>query len=343
MTPTPDAGAGTGPGPGPGPAPTDGTDHADPALLLTVTRSETVADGVVRLTLTPADGRPLPAWSPGAHLDLLLAPGLERQYSLCGDPGDGSCLQVAVLRERAGRGGSQYVHDKLTEGATLRARGPRNHFALTESPRYLFIAGGIGITPILPMIAEADRRGADWRLVHGGRTRASMAFTAELGARWPDRVELCPQDERGLLDLDGLLGVPREDTAVYCCGPEPLLAAVEERCASWPPGSLHTERFTPRAGEAAAADEASFEVELAQSGRTLTVPPGRSVLEVVEEAGVPVLSSCREGTCGTCETGVLDGVPDHRDSLLTADEQEAGDVMFICVSRCRSGRLVLDL
>ncbi|KIF78828.1 ferredoxin [Streptomyces sp. 150FB] len=318
-------------------------------MPLTVTRTETVADGVVRLTLTPADGRPLPAWAPGAHIDLLLAPGLERQYSLCGDPGDTSALQVSVLREPAGRGGSQYVHDKLTEGATLQARGPRNHFALAESPGYLFIAGGIGITPVLPMIAEADARGADWRLVYGGRTRASMAFAAELTARWPDRVELCPQDESGLLDLEGLLGVPRDDTAVYCCGPEPLLAAVEERCTSWPPGSLHTERFAPKVTEAAGAVdaaqavEAPFEVELAQSGMTLTVPPGRSVLEVVEEAGVPVLSSCREGTCGTCETGVLGGVPDHRDSLLTADEQAVGDVMFICVSRCRSGRLILDL
>jgi ferredoxin-NADP reductase len=328
--------------PAPAPEPTA-------TLPLTVTRTEAVADGVVRLTLAPADGRPLPAWAPGAHIDLLLAPGLERQYSLCGDPGDGSALQVSVLREPAGRGGSQYVHDKLTEGATLQARGPRNHFALAESPGYLFIAGGIGITPILPMIAEADARGADWRLVYGGRTRASMAFAAELTGRWPDRVELCPQDESGLLDLEGLLGVPREDTAVYCCGPEPLLAAVEERCTAWPPGSLHTERFAPKvteaadAAESAEAVEASFEVELAQSGMTLTVPPGRSVLEVVEEAGVPVLSSCREGTCGTCETGVLGGVPDHRDSLLTADEQAVGDVMFICVSRCRSGRLILDL
>lgn len=321
-------------------------------LALTVARTEAVADGVVRLTLAPADGRPLPAWAPGAHIDLLLAPGLERQYSLCGDPGDGSAFQVAVLREPAGRGGSQWVHDKLTEGATLQARGPRNHFALAESPGYLFIAGGIGITPILPMIAEAEGRGADWRLVYGGRTRASMAFAAELGARWPDRVRLCPQDESGLLDLEGLLGVPREDTAVYCCGPEPLLAAVEERCGAWPPGSLHTERFAPKAAgtdadaraEAdAAADEAPFEVELAQSGMTLTVPPGRSVLDVVEEAGVPVLSSCREGTCGTCETGVLDGVPDHRDSLLTADEQARNDRMMVCVSRSTTRRLVLDL
>lgn len=316
----------------------DGTAERD----LTLACKEPLAEGVVGLTLVPSDGRPLPAWTPGAHIDLLLGPQLERQYSLCGDPGDTSALQVAVLREAGGRGGSQYVHDVLAVGCTVRARGPRNNFALVDAPGYLFVAGGIGITPIVPMIAEAERRGADWQLLYGGRTRTSMAFAAGLTERWPSRVQLRPQDESGLLDLDALLGTPRQDAAVYCCGPEPLLKAVEERCGSWPPGSLHTERFAataPQDGERAEA----FEVELAQSGRTLAVPADRSVLEVLEEAGVPVLSSCREGTCGTCETGVLDGVPEHRDSLLTEDERAAGEVMFVCVSRCRDGRLVLDL
>ncbi|HEV7628575.1 MAG TPA: PDR/VanB family oxidoreductase [Streptomyces sp.] len=314
-------------------------------MSLTLTHKETLADGVVRLTLAPVDARPVPAWTPGAHIDLLLGEQLERQYSLCGDPGDASALQVAVLREDGGRGGSQYVHDELAVGSTLRARGPRNHFALVDAPRYLFIAGGIGITPILPMIAEADKRGADWQLLYGGRARSSMAFTESLTRSWPSLVRLCPQDESGLLDLDALLAVPCPDTAVYCCGPEPLLNAVEERCASWPPGALHTERFAPRpAGErGSSGPSAAFEVELAQSGKVLAVPADRSVLEVVEEAGVAVLSSCREGTCGTCETGVLEGVPEHRDSLLTDDERAAGDVMFICVSRCGEGRLVLDL
>jgi ferredoxin-NADP reductase len=311
-----------------------------------VSRRELIADGVVRLTLSSPDGLPLPSWTPGAHIDLLLGPEGERQYSLCGDPGDTSALQVAVLREPEGRGGSAYVHRELTPGTTLSIRGPRNHFSLTGAPRYLFIAGGIGITPILPMLAEADRREAAWRLVYGGRSRASMAFADHLAARWPGRVELWPQDERGLLDLDTLLAEPDPDTALYCCGPPPLLEAVEKRCAGWPPGALHTERFSPKpppdAGASAAGEE-PFEVELALSGRTLTVPAGRSVLETVEAAGIEVLSSCREGTCGTCETGVLDGVPDHRDSLLSAGEREAGDVMFICVSRCRSGRLVLEL
>ncbi|MEU6432073.1 PDR/VanB family oxidoreductase [Microbispora sp. NPDC046973] len=323
----------------------------EPELDVKVAGKTPAAEGVVLLRLVRPDGGPLPAWTPGAHVDLLLGPGLVRQYSLCGDPGDSSVFEVAVLREPGGRGGSAYVHDRLAEGDTIRVRGPRNRFGLAESPRYLFVAGGIGITPILPMIEEAARRGCDWRLVYGGRTRASMAFADRLVRRHPGRVELCPQDETGLLDLDALFGVPRADTLVYCCGPEPLLAAAQERCASWPKGALRVERFVPTArsgagtteGTAEGAAGGAFEVELALTGTTLTVPEGRSILEVVEEAGVSVLSSCREGTCGTCETAVLGGVPDHRDDLLTEEEREAGDVMFICVSRARSPRLVLEL
>ncbi|GGO29238.1 ferredoxin [Microbispora bryophytorum] len=331
----------------------------EPELDVKVAGKAPVAEGVVLLRLVRPDGGPLPVWTPGAHVDLLLGPGLVRQYSLCGDPGDPSVFQVAVLREPGGRGGSAYVHDRLAEGDTIRVRGPRNRFGLAESPRYLFVAGGIGVTPILPMIEEAARRGCDWRLVYGGPPRASMAFAERLARQHPGRVELCPQDETGLLDLDALLGVPRADTLVYCCGPEPLLAAAQERCASWPKGALRVERFVPSArsgagtaegtaedaaeGTAAGPAEGAFEVELALTGTTLTVPEGRSILEVVEEAGVAVLSSCREGTCGTCETAVLGGVPDHRDDLLTEEEREAGDVMFICVSRARSPRLVLEL
>jgi ferredoxin-NADP reductase len=298
-------------------------------------------EGVVVLTLREAGGHPLPGWAPGAHVDLLLPDGVIRQYSLCGDPTDLHTWRIGVLDEADGRGGSRYVHRELHPGTPVRVRGPRNHFALAPSPGYLFVAGGIGITPILTMIAEAERAGARWELVYGGRQRASMAFLDEL-AHYGDRVTLRPQDEFGLLDLDTLLGTPRPDTLVYCCGPEPLLAAVEERCASWPSGSLRVERFTAKPlTEPVLAG--SFEVELTRSGLTLTVPPDRSILDVAEEAGVNVMSSCSEGTCGTCETPVLDGEPDHRDSVLTDEEQAANDCMMICVSRSRCPRLVLDL
>jgi cytochrome P450/ferredoxin-NADP reductase len=299
------------------------------------------ADGVVTLALREIGDHPLPGWKPGAHIDLVLDGAPTRQYSLCGDPTDRHEYRVGVLRDPDGRGSSLFVHDRLQEGDTVRVRGPRNNFPLVDSPRYLFIAGGIGITPLLPMIAAAEAAGADWRLVYGGRQRASMAFLDEL-AQYGDRVSVRPQDETGLLDLASLLGTARQDTLVYCCGPEPLLAAVEQACAGWPPRSLHVERFAPRPQSEPVRSEA-FEVVLEQSELTLTVPPGRSILSVVEEAGVGVLSSCAEGTCGTCETAVLDGIPDHRDSVLSDEERQANDCMMICVSRSCSGRLVLDL
>jgi cytochrome P450/ferredoxin-NADP reductase len=307
-----------------------------------VAAKQQAADGVVTLTLRPVDGRPLPAWTPGAHVDLLLGDGVpNRQYSLSGDAGDRTAYRLGVLRDPNGGGGSRHVHDRLAEGDLVRVRGPRNNFALAASPRYQFIAGGIGITPILPMIEAAESAGAEWSLVYGGRHRASMAFLDEL-ARYGDRVSIRPQDETGLLDLATLLGTPRPDTLVYCCGPEPLLAAVERHCATWPAGALHVERFAARPVSAPVRAEA-FDVELVRSGLTLTVPPQRSILDVVEAAGVGVLSSCAEGTCGTCETDVLDGLPDHRDSVLTAEERAANDCMLICVSRSCTDRLVLDL
>jgi len=316
--------------------------HDEVERDVVVTARANEAEGVVVLTLELPDGGDLPVWTPGAHTDLLMGDGLVRQYSLCGDPADRRRWQVAVLLEPRSRGGSRFVHAELAEGATLRVRGPRNHFALAPAKSYLFVAGGIGITPILPMVAAAEAEGAQWRLAYGGRTRASMAFRTELTQRYGERVDIRPQDETGLLDLAGLLGSADSETLVYCCGPEPLLAAVEAACGHWPFGALHVERFSPKKIAEPVRQE-SFEVELAKSGMVLTVLPGRSVLEVVEEAGVTVLSSCTQGTCGTCETTVLAGVPEHHDSLLSADERAANDTMFICVSRSCSQRLVLEL
>ncbi|MGC9537283.1 PDR/VanB family oxidoreductase [Streptomyces sp. UG1] len=304
---------------------------------LVVDGREPAADGVLALTLRHPLGERLPAWEPGAHIDVVLGPELERQYSLCGDPADRGAWRIAVLREPDGRGGSAHVHEQLEPGDKVRVRGPRNHFRLEPAPRYRFIAGGIGITPILPMLAAAQAAGAEWTLLYGGRTRRSMAFTGEL-ARYGDRVTVAPQDESGLLDLASVLGDVPDGTLVYCCGPGPLLDAVEERC---PAGVLRVERFQPK--EQPVGEDGEFEVELAQSGLTLTVAPGVSVLDAVRGAGVEVLYSCTEGTCGTCETDVLDGTPDHRDSVLTPQEQESGETMMICVSRCRGKRLILDL
>jgi cytochrome P450/ferredoxin-NADP reductase len=300
-----------------------------------------VAEDVVTLTLRDLGGHPLPAWEPGAHVDLILDSAPTRQYSLCGDPADRHEYRLGVLRDPGGRGGSLHVHDRLSEGDVVRVRGPRNNFPLVPSPRYLFLAGGIGITPILPMVRAAEGAGADWRLVYGGRRRDSMAFLDEL-SQYGERVEVCPQDETGLLPLAALLGTPEPETAIYCCGPEPLLAAVTSHSTSWPPGSLHLERFAPKP-QAEPVRKDAFEVVLRRSELTLTVPPERSILSVVEEAGVGVLSSCAEGTCGTCETAVLDGEPDHLDSVLSEAERRASECMLICVSRSCTPRLVLDL
>ncbi|MFI0780369.1 PDR/VanB family oxidoreductase [Streptomyces sp. NPDC021212] len=322
---------------------TEGHEYDD--TLLVAARADAAPD-VVTLTLRHPAGRELPRWEPGAHVDLVLGDGLIRQYSLCGDPADGASWRIAVLRAPDGRGGSARVHDTLTEGARVRVRGPRNHFALRPAARYLFIAGGIGITPILPMTAAAEAAGADWTLLYGGRTRASMAFAEQLADAYGEKVRLVPQDEAGLLDLAAHLAEPDPDALVYCCGPEPLLRVAEERCRAWPPGALRTERFQPRpeAGESGESLESGgFEVVLDRSGRSLTVEPGQSVLRTLEEAGVPVLYSCEEGTCGTCETDVIEGEVDHRDSVLTDEERASGETMMICVSRCRGAKLVLDL
>jgi ferredoxin-NADP reductase len=314
------------------------------ATDLIVRRRSTPAEGVVALDLAHPEDQELPRWEPGAHIDLVLGDGLTRQYSLCGDPRDGGVWRVGVLLDPNSRGGSQYVHDNLNEGVTVRVRGPRNHFPLVDAPRYRFIAGGIGITPIFAMLEAVQRAGNDWTLLYGGRTRASMAFADDLVQRYSERVTVWPQDERGLLDLESLLKDPEENTLVYCCGPEALLTAVEAQCAPWPPGILHIERFAAKAPTAEAAEALeSFEVVCHRSGVTFEVTSDKSILEILEEADVPIMASCYEGVCGTCEARVLEGTPDHRDSMLTEAEKAAGEVMLVCVSRSRTERLVLDL
>ena len=309
---------------------------------LVVVSIERVADAVVALTLTDPDGGALPPWTPGAHVDLELG-DLVRQYSLCGDPADSRSYTVAVLRESESRGGSAYIHESLSVGSRVLVRGPRNHFSLVSSPRYVFIAGGIGVTPMLPMIAEAEASSADWHLWYRGRSRSGMAYAAQL-AEHGDRVTLLPGDETGPLDLATVLSEPRDDTLIYVCGPERLLEGVEAICSqAWPSTALHLERFAAKEIAAPEGGERSFELELAATGVTLTVPPDKSVFRVIEDAGISVLGSCHEGICGTCEAIVLEGDVDHRDSVLNESERAANDAMMVCVSRCFSDRLVLDL
>lgn len=315
-------------------------------VVVSAVREE--ADDVRSLLLLDPGGAPLPPWTAGAHIDTVLPSGLVRQYSLCGDRADRSAYRIAVLRDEAGRGGSRELHEVASVGATLRIRGPRNHFEFRDAPRYLFLAGGIGITPIHAMVHEAVRRGVPWELYYGGRTRRSMAFAEELSRLPSGSVHLVPQDEQGILDLDAIVARAPEGTAVYCCGPEPMLTAAEGACARLGRvAALHLERFAaagPRPAEAATATPAEeFVVVLQRSGRELTVPPERSLLDVVREVVPDILFACEEGFCGSCETRVLEGQPEHHDSLLSDDERERSETMMICVGRSRSSRLVLDL
>lgn len=303
---------------------------------------EVVADDVVAVTLVHPDGDTLPAWTPGAHIDLILTPEITRQYSLCSSPADAHHFTVGILNAPDGRGGSRYIHEQLGKGGVVRIRGPRNHFALVASPRYVFIAGGIGITPMLPMIAEAEAAGAEWSLLYGGRSESSMAFIDELRG-YGERVTLLPGNDVAVMSaaLDERIGTPRVDTLVYTCGPEGLLSAVEQRCAAWPSGSLHLERFAAKSTEGAVDTE--FDVVLARTGITITVPADRSIFDAVQDHGISVLGSCHEGVCGTCETVIIEGEGDHRDSVLNDEEKASNETIMICVSRCRSGSITLDL
>ncbi|MDF2822633.1 MAG: ferredoxin [Mycobacterium sp.] len=311
-------------------------------MFLEVSGRREIADDVIELSFRDRDGGPLVDWEPGAHVDLTVSPGVVRQYSLCGRPSDRQHYRIAVLREASGRGGSRAVHDHVQVGSMVEVAGPRNNFALEPAAGYLFIAGGIGITPIIPMIDAAAASGADWQLLYGGRHRTSMAYTEELEQLGPN-VSIRPQDVDGLLDVEGALSRRAPDTLIYCCGPEPLLRAVEDHCARRRLlSSLRLERFQARQPADDVVD-AEFEIELGCSGQVLSVPADRSVLDVLRDCGIDVISSCEEGICGSCEIPVRSGIPEHRDSILTDEERAVGDRMMVCVSRSRSARLCLDV
>jgi cytochrome P450/ferredoxin-NADP reductase len=312
---------------------------------LEVTAVRPVATDVVAVTFADPTGAELPAWSPGAHLEVRLPSGRLRQYSLCGDPAEPTWT-VAVLREVAGRGGSVELHELARSGARLTVRGPRNHFPLVDAPDYLLVAGGIGVTPILAMARSLVGRGASVRVLYGGRTAGSMAFAEDLVALAGDRVQVLPQDVHGIPDLAAALAATGPETAVYCCGPAPMIAAMEAACAAAGISDrLHVERFTAPEEEAVidTSHDVPFDVHLARTGTTVTVPADRRIVEVLRDV-VPTLSSdCEQGYCGACETRVLAGVPEHRDSVLTEEERAAGRSMMVCVGRARTPSLTLDL
>jgi ferredoxin-NADP reductase len=298
------------------------------------------APGVVSLQLTAPDGGALPAFEPGAHIDLKLPDGTMRQYSLSGDPADTSHYRVGI-RAVAGGLSSSFIHRKLRPGELLTVSAPRNNFPLVDSARYIFVAGGIGVTPLLPMMRQASAKGRPWTLLYCNRRNEDAPFLAEIKALGGE-VSMHSSEAGTRLDVAQRLAAVQPDTAVYCCGPESLMTAVEDATAAWPDGSIHFEWFTPRSRP---ADETSgsFEVVCQRSGLTLTVPPDKSILEALNDAGIDVPCSCTQGICGTCEVGVLAGEVDHRDSILSSSERAANTTMMTCVSRAKGARLVLDI
>ncbi|WP_251863058.1 cytochrome P450/oxidoreductase [Achromobacter sp. Marseille-Q4962] len=311
-----------------------------------VESADIVADGILRLRLVSPDGKPLPRWTPGSHIDVECGDtGMSRQYSLCGDPARADMLEIAVLREDEGRGGSRWIHDHVRPGDRLRIRGPRNHFRLDENARRLIlIAGGIGITPISAMARRAQELGLDYELHYSGRSRSSMALVDELAARHGDRLRLHVRDEGTRADYAALLAAPQAGTQIYACGPQALLDALAQYCASWPEDALRVEHFHSTLGALDPDKEQPFEVTLKDSGLTLAVPADRTLLATLRAANIDVQSDCEEGLCGSCEVRVLEGRVDHRDVVLTRAERDANDRMMACCSRaCGGGKLVLEL
>ncbi|MFJ3789884.1 PDR/VanB family oxidoreductase [Kitasatospora sp. NPDC090091] len=311
-----------------------------PPLQLVVAARREVAADVVELRLTDPSGGPLPRWQPGAHLRLTLPSGRERHYSLCGDPAERTAYRIAVRRLPGGGGGSVEVHDALHQGTRLTARRPRNGFAFCAEPAVLLLAGGIGVTPLLPMAREAQRHGLDWRLVLVGRSAATLPYADELDDLDPRRVHRRTDDEHGGVPTGAeLLGYAPPGAAAYCCGPAPMLAAVQGALDGSPAAALHFERF----GAAPITDGEPFTVRLGADGPALAVPADRSALDVLREARPDLPYSCHQGFCGTCEVRLLAGAPDHRDRRLTPEQRAAG-ALLPCVSRAAEGEtLVVDL
>jgi tetrachlorobenzoquinone reductase len=307
------------------------------------TRISTISyggEGLHLFELSARDGGLLPVFTAGAHVDVHLPCGV-RQYSIASPQNKRDSFLIAVKKETQGRGGSAYLHDVARVGDILTISRPRNHFELAErAQRSVFIAGGIGVTPIHSMICRLDQLGKPWELHYAVRQRSEALF---LDTFWAggSRFHLHAKDERGgtRLDVAAIVSAAEPDAHLYCCGPADMLRTFEHASEGRPSGNVHLEFF---ASDIAVANEGGFTVELARSGRTLTVLPGQTILEALQQAGLTAEASCEQGVCGTCETRVLAGIPDHRDLLLSPEERAANDVMMICCSGSLTPVLVLD-
>lgn len=309
--------------------------------LLVLSRREVALD-VIELEFSSLDGAKLPKWNAGAHIDLHLSNGMTRQYSLMEGLIDPSNWRIAVLIEREGKGGSLEIEKDLEVGSVVNSEGPRNHFPLVNSEEYLFVAGGIGITPLIRMIDEVEKLSTPWRLAYLGRDESTMAYSADLLNTYGPRVELFISSQGNRFDVNKHINDLSPSTVIYSCGPERLMLALEEAVSSDELERVHVERFHPR--EITLTEpEHSFVVYCAKSDVEISVPEDESILVAADFEGIDVPGDCLEGTCGACETRVLEGEVDHRDSVLSAQARKEGDTMMICISRAKGNRLVIDL
>jgi ferredoxin-NADP reductase len=291
--------------------------------------------------LARPDGKELPRYEPGAHIDIHLPNGIIRQYSLLEADPDLGTYTIAVKRDPASRGGSRCVHDELRVGKSLKISAPRNNFPLVEDAGHVVLfAGGIGITPIWCMVQRLERLGRSWRLYYACRSRSDMAFLRALESMSASQFHFDDESAGKFLDVASIIAEAPRDAHLYCCGPTPMLKAFEAATANWPRDQIHVEYFTPKQEPARTG---GFVVELARSGQEYFVPEGKSILKVLLDAGVDVDYSCELGICGACEQRVIAGTPEHRDAILSEEEQAANTKVMICCAGCKSERLVLDL
>jgi len=315
-------------------------------LEVCVSRRRFEADGIDSFELTLPDGGELPPFRAGAHIDLWAPNGMVRQYSLCNHPGERQRYVIGVLRDPKSRGASKAIHAKLSQGDTVKISAPRNHFALASTGRSLLLAAGIGVTPLMCMAQELHAQGADFALHYCARSRIRAAFQEALGTSgYADRVHFHFDDEDPVqhLDLSALLAVPDPDTHVYVCGPAGFIELVKSTAAAngWRSSHIHVEHFGAVAQDL--PEPGSFDVVVASSGKTIRVAANTSVADALAQHGVTVPVSCMEGVCGTCITGVLDGVPEHRDCYFSDEEKARNNQFMPCCSRAKSTTLVLDL
>jgi ferredoxin-NADP reductase len=314
---------------------------ADGLIEVRVTAIRYAARDTNMYELSALGGKPLPAYEPGAHLDLHLPNGLIRQYSLIEPEPAPAIYTITVKRDPASRGGSRCVHDELRVGKTLKIGGPRNNFPLVEDADHsILLAGGIGITPIWCMVQRLAKRDRSFELYYACRSRSDMAFLQALEKMASSKFHFDDENAGSVLDVAGIVAAAPKNAHLYCCGPTPMLKAFEAATASWPREQVHVEYFTPRQE---LAKTGGFVVELARSGKEFVIPEGDTILQVLLDAGIDVDYSCELGICGACEQRVISGTPEHRDAILTEEEQASNTKVMICCAGCKSERLVLDL